>query len=711
MPNFLTSFWDTVGVGASAIQPGSLKSYGPGSSFSPGSLGGYGGGNPDWMGSAGFASAPKWIPGTNTDYAALAGDLWLNSAVAACLNWQITAMPEAPPCLKEKNGKGKFIVSQDDAAGIADLLENPNGAYDDTVLWAGTLISFAVKGDAYWFIVRDRLGRISQVWYVPHFQVQPKWEGGDFISYYEYTVNGVRTKMPVEDVIHFRFGIDPYNPRCGMAPLASIAREVFTDVEATNYTAAILKNMGVVGAIISPKDAEKTGPFDANTINKLYRARTRGDKRGDVLPIDAAIDIHYPDNSPERMALDVIRKYPEARICAVMGIPPQVINLNIGLEHSTYSNMEQAQAAAWQNNLLPTQRMMAKQLTMQLIRRNYPALKKYVVGFDTSEVRALQEDTDALHARAREDWKANLLTRADAKAEIGIDAAEDGTDDIYYADIAPAGSGGFDKLVTDSVSAAVAASGGGPVPALPLSGQIAGKPVKSEAIKSEGVKSEGVEASRGAESAEGSFVTINGHAVFISNETAPGGGQHGQVTESTPSPSAKSMLAKQSAVYVGADIQRYSEEHNEPILASGVSVNGGKGLSLRDNEPVDVIVTRKGVIAHGIELKTMVSNSNNKITMKASAIERKANWMQENNAPLHTVVFDDHKAYDAGGKGKHDDSQRQMYYKRGSGSFRVGSMHPVKDIAELNTLLDTPDAELPVAAKPPKGYVSPSGRE
>ncbi len=188
------------------------------------------------------------------------------------------------------------------------------------------------------------------------------------------------------------------------------------------------------------------------------------------------------------------------------------------------------------------------------------------------------------------------------------------------------------------------------------------------------------------------------------------GDGHGEVAESAPSPSAKSVLAKQSAKYVGADIQRYSEEHNEPVLASGVSVDGSKGLSLRDNEPVDVIVTKGGVITHGIELKTMVSNVNNKITMKSSAMERKGAWMQDNSAPYHTVVFDDHKAYDAGGQGKHDDSQRQMYYKRGYGSFRVGSMHPVKDMGEMNRLLDTPDAELPAAARPPRGYTAPQAK-
>src|SRR5437868_5886476 len=61
-----------------------------------------------------------------------------------------------------------------------------------------------------------------------------------------------------------------------------------------------------------------------------------------------------------------------------------------------------------------------------------------------------------------------------------------------------------------------------------------------------------------------------------------------------PSKSAKAILAAQTSRYVGAEVQRYSEEHNEPIVAQKL---GGK--SLDDNEPVDVLVEN-----HGIEVKT-----------------------------------------------------------------------------------------------------------
>ena len=160
-------------------------------------------------------------------------------------------------------------------------------------------------------------------------------------------------------------------------------------------------------------------------------------------------------------------------------------------------------------------------------------------------------------------------------------------------------------------------------------------------------------------------------------------------------PSEKALRAKASHTLVDKDIQRYAEERNEPAFAKSVG-----GLSFKDNEPVDVVLGKGGVISHGVELKTVVTNRAGKITMKRSAMERKASWEKNNKATFHTVVLDDTLVKDANGHGEHDDSKRVMYYKRGAGSFRISSMQKVKDIAELKKLIATPDDKLPPSAAP-----------
>jgi len=170
----------------------------------------------------------------------------------------------------------------------------------------------------------------------------------------------------------------------------------------------------------------------------------------------------------------------------------------------------------------------------------------------------------------------------------------------------------------------------------------------------------------------------------------------GKVKGNTPliNPLTRAEIAKSTSKRCDAEIQRYSEERNEPQLAKALG-----GYSLKNNEPADVVLEVKGKVRHGIELKTMVNNSNNKLTMKKKARAAKLKWERKNKATMHTVVFDDHKVFNAGGKGKHDDSKRRLFYRRGYGSFRVDKMYEVAGgLKELKKLLDTRKADLPEGA-------------
>ncbi len=154
----------------------------------------------------------------------------------------------------------------------------------------------------------------------------------------------------------------------------------------------------------------------------------------------------------------------------------------------------------------------------------------------------------------------------------------------------------------------------------------------------------------------------------------------------------KAQRAKDSAKRVDASIQRYAEEYNEPRFAKVVD-----GQSLPDGEPADVI-TKNG---DGIEMKTMTSNGNDKLTMDSYSQVRKINWEKENKSTFHTVVSDDRKVFNANGEGQHgDNSDRVYYYRRGvAGSARIGTMHRCKDEAELKQLMTTPEKDLPEGAQ------------
>ncbi len=366
----------------------------------------------------------NWNPGTNINYSALAGDLWTNSAVQACLNALIRAWPESYPCVKQKDASGKKIPLENHP--LTAILDNPNEFDDDTVLWAATIVSYWCDGNGYWRINRTRGNKIAEFEFVPHYQICPMRELGSTNPGPDYYRLSFRDRPPIEldpwDVVHFRFGKDPYNDLLGMSAWASVAREVYTDNEAVNYTATTLRNGGAAWMIVSP--ASPDAQFDKpETVKDLIESTTTGDNRSRVLVFDGSMKADFPPSMKDN-AVDTLRRIPETRICAMAGLPAMWVGLAAGLERSTFSNTDQAATAAWQT-IVAVQRMMGRQLTKQVLwdKHNYAEpIGQVFAGFDYSEVRALQPDKAVEWERIREQFKASLLTDDEARVEMGYEA-------------------------------------------------------------------------------------------------------------------------------------------------------------------------------------------------------------------------------------------------------------------------------------------------
>ena len=363
-------------------------------------------------------------PGTAVNYGRLAGPYWANSACQAVLNWIIRAWPESYPCVKKPGEGGKKLVVADHP--LTRILMNPNDFDDDTTLWGGTVISFWCEGNAYWQIIRDRGGRVAQFDYIPHWAISPyrhpdsKSRGPDF--YRMWTTVGPIEVDPA-DIVHFRFGVDPYNDMLGMSPWNSVSREVYTDNEGCNYTATTLRNRGTAWMIVSPSAAD--GEIDEpETVRDLIEARTTGDNRGRVVVLTGAVKVDSPGPMKD-MDVTALRAVPVHRICALAGISVDSIDLGDAGDHVTFQNQKAADAKSW-NTLVQVQRMMGRQLTKQVLwepkNYNVPPLTLFA-GFDHSEVRALEVQKGEEWDRLVKAAKAGVITRDEAREEMGYDAA------------------------------------------------------------------------------------------------------------------------------------------------------------------------------------------------------------------------------------------------------------------------------------------------
>ena len=351
------------------------------------------------------------LPGSGYDFAGDVGNGTGSSTVMAPLLWIARTFPEAPPAIWRRGADGlEHEIKNHD---MLHLLRRPNRHFSGRILWMATVLEWFVDGNGYWLKLRDEAGKVGELWWAPTWTMEPKGTETELVTRYEYRPGGGQMiEFPLDDVVHFRFGLDPDDPRKGMSPLKSVLREVYTDDEAANFTSSLLKNMGVPGLLVSPDPRAEGAPSEQDVeATKLYlRTQYTGDKRGEALVLGGPMRVEQFGFSPEQLLLKELRRIPEERVTAVLGVPAIVAGLGAGLDRSTFTNYSEAREAAYEQTIIPTQTLLAEELWFQLLTdfERQEQIWDWRVGFDLSNVRVLQEDrynrTKRLDLAVRGGW-------------------------------------------------------------------------------------------------------------------------------------------------------------------------------------------------------------------------------------------------------------------------------------------------------------------
>ena len=222
-------------------------------------------------------------------------------------------------------------------------------------------------------------------------------------------------------------------------------RSVATDNEINNFSASLLRNMGIPGVIISPAkdDVDPMTPAQTEEMTGMWRERFTGDNRGLPLIPSLPIKVDMVAFSPDQLALDKLARLTIPRICAAIGLDP--LMLGLPSDSKTYANVGEAREAAYEGMLIPFQNEVSSQLTLQLLSPSpgmAPDILRTTPGDffarDYSTVRVLQEDMDAQYKRLTAAVGGPWLRANEAREQVGLEPIEGG--DVLYQ---PRSAGGF----------------------------------------------------------------------------------------------------------------------------------------------------------------------------------------------------------------------------------------------------------------------------
>ena len=393
------------------------------------------------------------IPRADTNYTQAVGNGRESSVVTAPLAWIIRNWTESSLVIRsidDEDGMTTPLPTHQ----LALKLRQPNAEYSGTTLQKATIADYKIDGNAYWLCALDRSGRIAEIWWAPTSTMTPEAvkyqdEAANAqtrqTDYYLYQPGNGQTYRiaplghivpgtePGLAVLHFRDGIDPNNPLLGASALKSVLREVYTDDEASIYTASLLRNMGVPGIIVSPVESAGAlpppAPEDVKETKRAFHQATTGAHRGEPIIMTGPTKLETFGYDPSQMNLATLRRIPEERVCGALGVQPSACGLGAVLEQAKFANMQQAREASWEEGILPTQRDIAETIAMKLLPLYESQPESFEVAFDVTMVRALSEDMDRIADRAGRLMNSGVITLGEAREMLGMDV--DDSHDIW----------------------------------------------------------------------------------------------------------------------------------------------------------------------------------------------------------------------------------------------------------------------------------------
>ena len=350
-----------------------------------------------------------------------------NSAVTACLQVLGVSFSEATlqVMFVDEDGQSQTIPNHP----FANLLRRPNPYMSGDVVQQYIINAMHVSGDAYLMKQKNNAGELVALYPIMPEQVIPKGTANDLITHYEYQVDKGTMEIKPQDMVHIRLGLDPSNHKKGFSPLKTVLREIYGDESAGQMATALLANSGVPSMLITPKDDYGLTETEADQISRTYQQKVGGKNKGKPLILSGSMNVERLAFSPKDLDIGALRRIPEERVSAVLGVPAILAGLGAGLERATYNNTSELREFFTEQKLIPLWRMVAEELTQQVLLPDYQSNQAVSAEYDFSEVRALQGDEKEMFEKLNVGVQGGWITVAEARKQVGLPTNE--SQDVY----------------------------------------------------------------------------------------------------------------------------------------------------------------------------------------------------------------------------------------------------------------------------------------
>jgi phage portal protein BeeE len=304
-----------------------------------------------------------------------------------------------------------------------DLLDFPNAQQTWSEYVDFRVMCLTITGVSWVLKIRNNAGDIDELHPFPTSWLR-KRQG----RYYLRQSNQHEILVPAEDLMACGFA-DPRHPGQYVGPIQVADKNLQVDEERHNTLGEMLRNAHYPGMILyQPEGYTDSQKRD---IRRTLRDRIGPGRRGAPLFMSGEdADVKFPAPLAD-LDWPGLSGMTETRVCAILGIPPQILGVRAGEASKTYANYEQANKSFHRETIVPLWDMLAIADSRGIL-WNEGIQRNIQIYYDTSAIEALQEDQSARVERATKLWQSGLSSLNECRQMAGLDPLPDAEGDLYY---------------------------------------------------------------------------------------------------------------------------------------------------------------------------------------------------------------------------------------------------------------------------------------
>jgi HK97 family phage portal protein len=304
---------------------------------------------------------------------------------------------------------------------LLDILKQPNPAQATSEFFQALYHYRMISGNAFMQAVGPKKSAPAELHLLRPDRMAVIAGAGALPAGYRYTVNNIATDFPVDRitgrsaVLHFK-NFHPLNDWYGLSPVEAAAYSIDQHNQAGAWNQALLQNGArPSGALVVRADS----PSGTNTLsedqynrvkNQIDEQFTGAANAGRPLLLEGGLDWKEMSLTPKDMDFIEAKNSSSRDIALAFGVPPQLLGIP---GDNTYSNLQEARLALWEQTVIP------------LVQHTVDNLNHWLAPMfgDNLELVADTSGVSALALRNQVIWdrveKATFLTDDEKRAAVG----------------------------------------------------------------------------------------------------------------------------------------------------------------------------------------------------------------------------------------------------------------------------------------------------